>query len=197
MRPDRRTSAQPDGCRVVRPTSTGKRGADTPAPSEADPDDWAGRCRPPPLVVPLLHAASGQVAVSIHRIGCPAPKVLAAALGMVEPEGAARSRTSRGHALASVQRHLPVPYAPPRPFQTLSTHRSLPPAEPAPAGSRPGAACALEHASELRAPVGVEDLRTPPPAVGEASMTMRNECETCPRMTARNHAFRLDPPSSS
>ena len=33
----------------------------------------ADQCPSPP-VVPLLHAALGQIAVSIHRIRCPAPR---------------------------------------------------------------------------------------------------------------------------
>ena len=39
-----------------------------------------------------------------------------ATLGIVEPEGAAQSRASRGHALAGVKIHLLVLHTPPQPF---------------------------------------------------------------------------------
>ena len=76
-------------------------------------------------VVPLLHAALGQIAASIHRIGCPAPKPLVATLGIIEPEVAAQSRASRGHALAGVQIHLLVLHTAPQPF-----HEHCPPIAP-------------------------------------------------------------------
>ena len=45
-----------------------------------------------------------------------------AAPGIVEPEGAAQSCASRGHALASVKIRLLVLYTPPRPFHEDVVH---------------------------------------------------------------------------
>ena len=78
-----------------------------------------------------------------------------AALGIVEPEVAARSCASRGHALVGVRIHRLVLHTPPQPFHEHVVH-------PSPlAVHADGNVCALEHvderrAGELRPLVGVE-----------------------------------------